>query len=179
GHRERTSLFLLNLGDIVLEHGNLVRAEVYLQEGLELARQIGHPERISDLLLRLGILAAKRNVTEQAEACYQEGLALARQIGLPQLICRLLAARGDLYLQLQQKEAAESAFREMSHLVPEGNQTLLAFAQYGLARVAAANGQLSEVRTLAESSRAIFEVLGHRQRSAVSAFLESLPHDNT
>jgi tetratricopeptide (TPR) repeat protein/transcriptional regulator with XRE-family HTH domain len=179
GHRERTSLFLLNLGDIVLEHGNLVQAEAYLQEGLELARQIGHPERISDLLLRLGLLAAKRNITEQAKACYQEGLVLARQIGLPQLICRLLAAWGDLNLQLRQKVAAESAFREMLALVPEGNQTLLAFAQYGLARVAAANGQLSEARTFAESSLATFEVLGHRQRRAVCVFLEDLPRDTT
>ncbi|HZR44396.1 MAG TPA: tetratricopeptide repeat protein [Ktedonobacteraceae bacterium] len=174
GHRERMSLFLLNLGDVALEQGHLAQAKTYLEEGLDLARQIGHPERISDLLLRLGTLAAKQNVTDQAAACYQEGLALARQIGLPQLICRHLAAWGDLYLQLQQKEAAQRAFREMLSLVPEGNQTLIAHAQYGLARVAAAQGQLSEARSLAGSSSATFEALGHRQRNVVHDFLESL-----
>jgi len=177
GHRERMSLFLLNLGDVALEQDNLVQAEAYLQEGLALARQIGHRERISDLLLRLGTLAAKQNIPEQAEACYQEALTLARQIGLPQLICRLLAAWGDLYLQSQQREAAEGAFREMLALTPEGNQTLIAHAQYGLARVAAAHSQLSEARTLAGSSLATFEALGHRQSSVVHNFLEGLKRD--
>ena len=177
GHRERMSLFLLNLGDLALEQDNLVQAEAYLQEGLELARQIGHSERISDMLLRRGILATKQNDPEQAKTDYQEGLTLARHIGMPQLICRLLGAWGDLYLQLQQGEAAESAFREMLALAPEGNQILIAYAQYGLARVATSHGQLSEAYTLAESSRATFEALGHRQSKVVHDFLGRLKSD--
>jgi tetratricopeptide (TPR) repeat protein/transcriptional regulator with XRE-family HTH domain len=178
GHRERISLFLLNLGDIALEQDHLVQAEAYLQEGLVLARQIGHLERISDLLLRQGILAAKQNAPDQAAACYREGLTLARHIGLPLLICRLLGAWGDLYLQLQQREAAEGAFQEMLSLVPEGNQILTANAQYGLARVAAAHGQMEEARILAASSSAIFEALGHRQSKIVHDFLENLRDDH-
>jgi tetratricopeptide (TPR) repeat protein len=174
-HRERISLLLLNLGDVAMERGQDEQAQAYFQEGLTLAHQLEHRKRISDLLLHLGTLATKQNDPAQAEKYLQEGITLARQLNHPQLICRLLAAWGELHLQQEHIEAAKHAFSEMLALVPTGNQTLIAHAQYGLACVAASQQQFDKARTLAEQSCTIFEALGHRKRSAVRTFLEHIP----
>jgi len=174
GHRERISLLLLNLGDVAMERGQDEQAQKYFQEGLTLARQLEHRKRISDLLLHLGALATKQNDSMQAERYLQEGMTLARQLNHPQLICRLLAAWGELHLQQQHIEAAKHAFSEMLALVPVGNRTLTAHAQYGLACVAASQSQFDKARTLAEQSYTTFETLGHRKKSVVRTFLEHI-----
>jgi tetratricopeptide (TPR) repeat protein/transcriptional regulator with XRE-family HTH domain len=174
GHRERISLLLLNLGDVAMERGQDEQAQVYFQEGLALAYQLEHRKRISDLLLHLGALATKQNNPIQAEKYLQEGLTIARQLNHPQLICRLLAAWGELHLQQEHIEVAKHAFAEMLTLIPEGNQTLIAHAQYGLACVAASQRQFDQARTLANQSAAIFEALGHRKKHVVRTFLERI-----
>jgi tetratricopeptide (TPR) repeat protein/transcriptional regulator with XRE-family HTH domain/DNA polymerase III delta prime subunit len=173
-HRERISLLLLNLGDVAMERGQDEQAQTYFKEGLALAHQLEHRKRISDLLLHLGTLAMKQNDPTQAEKYLQEGITLARELNHPQLICRLLAAWGELYLQQEHIEAAKRAFSEMLALVPAGNQTLIAHAQYGLACVAASQRQFDKARTLAEQSYKIFEALGHRKKSVVRTFLERM-----
>jgi tetratricopeptide (TPR) repeat protein/transcriptional regulator with XRE-family HTH domain len=174
GHRERISLLLLNLGDVAMERGQDEQAQAYFQEGLALAYQLEHRKRISDLLLHLGALATKQNNPIQAEKYLQEGLTIARQLNHPQLICRLLAAWGELHLQQEHIEAAKHAFSEMLTLIPEGNQTLIAHAQYGLACVAASQRQFDQARTLANQSVVIFEALGHRKKHVVRTFLERI-----
>lgn len=173
-HRERISLLLLNLGDVAMERGRDEQAQVYFQEGLTLAYQLEHRKRISDLLLHLGALATKQNDPIQAEKYLQEGMTLARQLNHPQLICRLLAAWGELHLQQQHIEAAKRAFSEMLSLVPAGNLTIIAHAQYGLACVAASQNQFDKARALAEQSCTTFEALGHRKQSVVRTFLEQI-----
>jgi tetratricopeptide (TPR) repeat protein/transcriptional regulator with XRE-family HTH domain len=173
-HRERISLLLLNLGDVAMERGQDEQAQAYFQEGLTLAHQLEHRKRISDLLLHLGTLATKQHNPIQAEKYLQEGMTLARQLNHPQLICRLLAAWGELHLQQQHIEAAKQAFSEMLALVPTGNLTLIAHAQYGLACVAASQGQYDKACILAEQSCTTFEALGHRKQSIVRSFLEHI-----
>ncbi len=174
GHRERISLLLLNLGDVAMERGQDEQAQAYFQEGLALAYQLEHRKRISDLLLHLGALATKQNDPIQAEKYLQEGLTIARQLNHPQLICRLLAAWGELHLQQEHIEAAKYAFSEMLTLVPQGNQTLIAHAKYGLACVAASQRQFDQARILANQSAATFEALGHRKKLVVRTFLECI-----
>ncbi len=174
GHRERISLLLLNLGDIVMEQGQEAQAEAYFQEGLALARELGHRERISDLLQHLAMLAIRQGELVLAGRYLQEGLALARQLEHPQLICRQLAAWGEFHLQQQNVEAAEYDFLEMLDLVPAGSRAIYAQAQYGLACVAMQLGQFSRAKALAAQSYATFELLGHRKKSLVHAFVEHL-----
>ena len=66
------------------------------------------------------------------------------------------------------------AFSEMLTLVPQGNQTLIAHAKYGLACVAASQRQFDQARTLANQSAATFEALGHRKKLVVRTFLECI-----
>ncbi len=173
-HSERISLFLLNLGDLAVEQGEITQAQSYLQEGLLLARQLEHRKRISDLLQHLGTLATRQNEFFQAEIYLREGMALAHQLGHPQLVCQHLSAWGELHLRQQHIEVAESAFLEMLQLAPTGDQAIVAHAQFGLASVAASRHQLDMARSLAKHSYDIFELLGHREKQLVLAFLEKI-----
>ncbi len=174
GHRERISLLLLNLGEVNTQQGNFSQAETYYQEGLAIARELGHRERISDLQLHWGTLATRKMQLDLAVEYLSEGLELARALEHPQLICRLLIAWGDLHLELQQLEMAKQDFQQTLARVPSDHPTLVAFAQYGLARVAAAQHQFAEAKRLADESLLIFEVRGHRQRNIVRAFLHQI-----
>lgn len=89
----------MGLGDIFIEEGNYVQAENYLQEGLELAQQIGHREWISLLLLNLGLTARKQGHSNEAKSYLQESLALASQVNRPYSICLVLCELGNLSLR--------------------------------------------------------------------------------
>lgn len=173
-HSEWISGFLNNLGDITSEQGDYEQAARYFHEGLELARQIEHREWTSFLLLNLGITVRKQRKYALSETCLRESLALARQIGIPQITCYVLNEYGNLHLEQQQPELAKINFREILAIVPEGGQDFIAFARYGLARVAAARGELVEARALGEQSRAALEGMGRREAQEVESWLRSL-----
>ena len=63
----------------LLKKTSYVQAEIYFQEGLELARQIGHREWMSIFLLNLGMTARKQDHYNEAKPYLQESLALANQ----------------------------------------------------------------------------------------------------
>ena len=174
GYREWISALLSNLGEAEVALGNYIQAEIYFQEGLALARQIGHREWISVLLTNLGLVTRKQGNHIQAKLYLQEGLTLARQIGIPQITANTLYEYGCLYLDKQQPDAAESAFREMLTIIPEGSRDLMALAEYGLARVFAAQGNDFEARKLGEASLRALRMMGHRKADEVRAWLDSL-----
>ncbi len=174
GHRERISLLLLNLGEVNTLQGNFSQAETYYQEGLTIARELRHRERISDLQLHRGTLATRKKELDLATEYLSEGLELARALEHPQLICRLLLAWGDLHIEQQQPEAAKQNFQQALARIPSNHPTLVAFAHYGLARVAAAQNQFAEAKRLANESLLIFEVRGHRYKSIVRDFLKQI-----
>jgi tetratricopeptide (TPR) repeat protein len=173
GYREQICVLLSNLGDVLGEQGNYLQAEAYLQEGLALARQIGHREWISALLINLGLMIRKQGNYTQSEKYFQESLTLARQLGRHRLTSAALYEYGNLYLEKQQIQAAEATFRELLYFRREGDQEFLALAQYGLARVAAAQGNIEESQRLGEASISALEVMGHRNAKEVRDWLDS------
>jgi tetratricopeptide (TPR) repeat protein/transcriptional regulator with XRE-family HTH domain len=171
GDREQVCLLLLNLGDAVGELGSFAQAETYYEEGLVLARQIEHREWICALLINLGLMTRRQGNFTQAERCFQESLTLAWQVGRPQMTAIVLYEYGILHLNQQQIEAGETSFREMLTIISEEDRDLLALAQYGLARVAAAHGYFDEARRLGEASVTALEALGHRNAKEVRDWL--------
>jgi tetratricopeptide (TPR) repeat protein len=174
GHREWISALLSNLGDASGELGNFAQAEVYFQEGLTLARQMGHREWICALLINMGSTLRKQGNYRQAEDYFQESLALARQLGRTDMISHALYEYGNLCLNQRQIENAEASFREMLTTVSEGDDDLLALANYGLARTAAAKGNLLEARKLGEMSVTTLERMGHRNANEVREWLDTI-----
>ena len=171
GHREWISALLGNLGDAVGELGNFAQAEVYFQEGLTLARQMGHREWICALLINMGLTLRKQGNYRKAEDYLQESLALARQLGRPDMISHALYEYGNLCLNQQRVEKGEASFREMLTTVSEGDDDLLALANYGLARTVAVKGDLLEARKLGEMSVMTLEGMGHRNANEVRDWL--------
>ena len=172
GHRELISLLLSNLGATVVEQGNYSQAEDYFREGLVLAREIGHREWTSFLLVNLGMAARKQREYERAGVCLRESLALAQSISNPQIISTALYEYGNLYLDQKQIMKAETSFREMLSSIPEGDQELLALAQYGLARTHAVQGNIEDARRLGEASIMVLETIGHRNTQEVREWLD-------
>ena len=174
GDRELMSILLSNLGEVAGAQGNYVQAEIYFQEGLTLAHQIEHREWISVLLSNLGLTSWKQGNNILAEEYFQEGLSIARQIGRPQITANVLNEYGNFYLDQQRIEAAEAIFHEILTTIREGDQDLIALAQYGLARVNAFKGNIQEARKLGEASVASLEALGHRNAEQVRYWLSSI-----
>ena len=120
-------------------------------------------------------MTRKQGNYARAEVCLQESLVLARQIGWPRMISVALYEYGFLSLDRQQIEAAEASFREMLTVLPVGDQDLIVLAQYGLARVAAAQDNIEEARRLGEASVKALEAMGLRYAKEVRDWLDSLP----
>jgi tetratricopeptide (TPR) repeat protein/transcriptional regulator with XRE-family HTH domain len=174
GHLELIGLLLGNLGAALVEQGNYRQAEDYFREGLALAREIGHREWTSFLLINLGMAARKQREYERAGTYLHESLALAQSIGNPQIISTALYESGNLFLDQNQIKKAEASFREMLSSIPEGDQELLALAHYGLARTAAAQGNIEDARALGETSVSALETIGHHNAQEVREWLNSI-----
>ena len=170
---ELISALLSNLGEVAVAQENYVQAEIYSQEGLEQARKIGHREWISVLLNNLGLATRKQGNYAQAEVYLQESLALSQEIGVPQMTANILFECGNLFLDKRDPEAAELSFREMLTIISEGDQDLIALAQYGLARSASVQGNIQEAVRLGETSLSALKVIGHHKATEVKDWLDS------
>jgi TolA-binding protein len=81
---------------------------------------------------------------------------------------------GNFYLHQGRLAIAEKTFRDMLTATPEGSQDLIALARYGLARAAAAQGNVYEAQRLGKTSFTALEVMGHRSAREVKAWLDAL-----
>jgi tetratricopeptide (TPR) repeat protein len=170
---EMISCLLSNLGETLREQGDFQQAEACFQEGLLLARQISHREWISILLCNLGgTLREQGNIT-QAAAYLQESLIVARQVGIPQILAFTLNEYGHLLLLQHQLDAAAAMFRELLSRAPQQNQNLHALASYGLACVAAAQGNRQEALQLGERSATMLEAINNHYARKVRTWLNN------
>ncbi len=161
------------LGEVALVHGDCEQAERYLQEALGLARQFGNPDFVTRVLTSLGALARVREDYAQAEHYLQEGLQLVRSMHLRPLLCRTLYQWGVLSLRRGQLEVADAAFQEMLALTPEGALLEPALAHYGLAQLAASQGQIKEAHQHGEQALAALTAIKHREATRVRSWLAS------
>jgi tetratricopeptide (TPR) repeat protein/transcriptional regulator with XRE-family HTH domain len=174
GLRERICGLLANLGDVASEQGNYTQAEEYCREGLVVARQIEHREWMSVLLCTLGFITHKQGSYNEAETYLKEGLVLTREVGIPQMTAYTLYEFGCLYLSQSRIKDAEDSFTMMHTTAPENCQDIIALAQYGLARVAAAYCNDQEARQLGSASALALEKMGHRKAVEVRQWLNSI-----
>jgi tetratricopeptide (TPR) repeat protein len=215
GRRERTSAILEKLGEVSGSGGDYQQAVAYFQEGLVLARELGHRKRVCNLLKHLGTVAFKCRDYAHADKLYQEsltlayemesredigflrasvgavalesgdhakaetdlqaGLRLARELGYRWLISSILSWLGEWHLRQKQFDAAAVAFHEVQDIAQQvGVQEHAATAAYGLARVAAAQGDYADAQRQGQRSLAIFETMGHDKGADVRQWLASL-----
>jgi tetratricopeptide (TPR) repeat protein len=114
------------LGDIKVAEGNLAAAKVFLEEGLQIARdlreQLGTPQSLKDVCVSLGILGyikvAEGNLAT-SRALFEERLQIARdlheQLGTPQSLENVsfsLKGIGDIEIAELNFAAARAFFEE-------------------------------------------------------------------
>ena len=80
GHKESISWALADLGEVVLQQGDAVKARSRLQESLGLAREIGKKEYMASSLRLLARVAAFQGDYPAARALYEESLAIGSQV---------------------------------------------------------------------------------------------------
>ena len=177
-------LLLANLGSTLVEHGKYEQAVGYLREGIELARGLENRNRLTLLLTNLGSALGNLGDYEQAHSCFRESLSLARAIGSPWYIYGTLLEWGEIHLlfaesgreRQQELHAAAAAFSEILEYerngTGEGEPELLAGAEYGLARVAALQGNRVEALRLAFSCEAHFAAIGSYKAGIVREWWE-------
>jgi tetratricopeptide (TPR) repeat protein len=178
GDPELTCGALCNLTELKQAQGAYAQAERYAREGLDLARSIGHREWTAAILGNLGLVHRSCRKYDQADTRLQEAISIAREIDLPQLIATLLWEQSCLFLDTHQIEKADAALQEVLAISPEGSQDLVALAQYGLAQVAAGQGDVPLARELGETSLTALATIGHRKESEVQAWLATLGDQN-
>lgn len=171
GDLERVGFLLIDLGEVAIEQGKWTEGDDVLQEALDLGHQLGHGEILAAAAINLGAVKQALGNDLQATHLLQEGLNRARQINIVYLICRALTLSGEVALQQQQFEAARTFFEEVQAVVPQGSLDLLAASQFGLARLAAAQGNDGEARLLAERSLENYTRADHKGRLQVEAWL--------
>ena len=175
---ECISHLLEKLAELAHCRGDDGPAAAYAQEGLALARTLGHRKHTSALLKIQAVITANQGDYTQAEADCAASLALARALGRPRLVSQILNEAGDLQLRQQQAAAGAAAFAEALALARGvGSPDLAARALYGLARVAAAQGDPPAARRQGEESHALFAAIGHYQAATVRRWLDALPAD--
>jgi tetratricopeptide (TPR) repeat protein len=139
-----------------------------------MVRAMGHRELLCVALMNLAALARKQEDYVQAHSYLEESLALSYQVEQPQVTARVLYEYAELHFDLQLVQEAKELFLAMRRIVPPGNQELFAFAQYGLARMLVAQGNLSEAREVGTESAEVFEAIQHRRAREVRLWVKDL-----
>jgi tetratricopeptide (TPR) repeat protein/transcriptional regulator with XRE-family HTH domain len=200
GHRAHICTLLTHLGELSALRGNYRQTERYCQEGVELARQIGLRQSLAALQLHLGYAIGQQGETyHRANACFEECHEILQQLrkdvgGMPdaapgssadpvpgvcplsKLTNKMYVFWGELHLKYHHLDAATTAFNKAlrSVDVSEQDPTLQAQAQYGLARIAALQGAITEAHSLGEDCATTLEKLGHSKTREVRQWLTTI-----
>ena len=111
----------------------------------------------------------------QAQKYSEEGLDSARQMEDPKDMCKWLGTLGNLYLKQRQWDSAASAFQEAFTVSQEiKSHEMTAASLYGLARIAATQGNIAKAFELGQVSLRLFEALNHEKAIEVRQWLTAL-----
>lgn len=177
GHREASCRALINLSEVRLCLGRPAEAEAALEEALSLARQLDHRHYLCHCLRLLGVIQLKQGRLAQAEEALQAGITLARAASAYHwILSALLSSWGNVQLAQQNGEAAQLAFEEALDLARKlESQELEVGARYGLARLAAHCGNLSQAHQQGQQSLQIARTLHLYQAVEINRWLVQIP----
>lgn len=157
-----------------LASGNTDLAEQEAQRGLAIAQRIQAKHQPGELLTVLANIALQRGEVDQAAKLLEQALPIVRATSSSEERATTIAAWGEVLLQRQHFEEAEEAFQEALHTAPREHQPLVALAQYGLARVAAGQGDVNKALQRGEQAFRVFAWLHHLRTSEVRSWLSAL-----
>jgi tetratricopeptide (TPR) repeat protein/transcriptional regulator with XRE-family HTH domain len=175
GYRDRISAALDELARALLGNGQYEQAKEALEDALRQAEELNRPETVGFCLRDLGQLATAQGHFAQADGYLRDALEVASAHNQVVLVGTILNVQGALSLAIQRLEDADATFTALlARCEASNNQKLLALAQYGLARVAAARGEREKAHRLGQTSLMAFEAMGHVLSGEVREFLTTL-----
>jgi tetratricopeptide (TPR) repeat protein len=174
---ESISSLLTDLGSLAVLLQDYDAAEVIAKEGLEVAQSMDNPERIAAILQIQSRVESSRGNHERAEELLRQSLEYALRINHQWYITFFKKHLGELYLQQKEWQKAAENFTEAAQIAEEklGSHDLWGEALYGLARVAAERGNISEARLKGQKSLDMLEKIHHYAAPEVRKWLASLP----
>jgi predicted ATPase/class 3 adenylate cyclase len=117
------ALQLLCLGDVNFWQGNYLAGQKYLEESLNICRDLEDKFMIWQVLDDLGEAARVLNEYEKAKACYQESLSIHQELGMKsQTFIPSFLNLGYTVLHLMDDRQALSYFQEALTISRESNQ---------------------------------------------------------
>lgn len=180
GDPELRSRILGNLGTVAGHLGNHAEAAAHFRAGLALAESHGLSIQIYRQQANLGYVAMLRGQFRSANTHYREALTLARKSGFPEDLGMILNQAGDCYLLQDAYQEAVVCYTEALEIANIGNFNRVGpLSEFGLAKVAAARGNVAEARRLGQQSREQLAAIGHQKANEVWWWLQELPGDST
>jgi tetratricopeptide (TPR) repeat protein len=133
--------FLINLGEVSREQGDLTGAARYYEESLEEAAKQGHRGAMSSSLCNLGEMAAAQNDPTRAARYYEQALALWQEFsGRP--LSGALGGLGHVAAGAGDVTLARSLFvQTLLEARARGNGIMVLYALVGFARLKALAGE--------------------------------------
>ena len=141
-----------------------------------LAEQIGNREWICGNLVNLGIVAREQGDISKAQAHFVRAIQLAQQQERPHITFMAIYEYACLVLEQKDRRTAEALLKEIHAIIPEGDQGLSGLWIFGMARLAALQGNLQEARRLGEESRDILNAIQHGSTKKVEQWLSNFPN---
>ncbi len=167
---EQTSVrakVLLAAGVLALYQDDYARANILLEESLDLSRALPDRQGIAYALISLGTLTRSRGEYEQATTLYKESLLLLRELGDKRVMALALSGWGLALLSLGEYERSIALCEESLALAREpGSPQSVAGSLTALAIAVLERGDYERARVLCEESLAIRQKLGDKGGSA-------------
>jgi len=165
--RDRAAAWRLH-GLVAEQRGDLEAAERWLVEALTLYRELKIASNQVTILCDLGGLAQRLKQIDRADGYYQHGLELAEQLGSKEHEAICANNLGLLALDRSRPSQARTWYeRGLNLAFAIGRHDLVAYAQYGLARVLEGEWRYDEALDLAEQALELQERLQDRDREAI------------
>ena len=154
---------LFDAGQLCSFMGRYTVAQTYLEQSLEIAREIPDRQRIASALQTLGMTALGRGDLPAALGYLDEALSMAREIGNQREIAVALNALAQFHRVAGDVDAAAPLYRQILEITKAiGDQETLAIALLNLAMVAVARGDAAEARELLVETLRILADIGSR-----------------
>ncbi|MGQ9592223.1 MAG: tetratricopeptide repeat protein, partial [Planctomycetota bacterium] len=155
---------LFRMGSIHLDRGDSATARRYLQESLDLYRELGDRRQVVAALSGLGLAEKYEDRLDRAAAHFEEALRNAEASGcLPDIatalnnLANVLRALGD------DERAIECLRRSIDVRRHVGDRQGLAISLNNIARVHAFRGEIREAIAATETALSVFEEIGDRK----------------
>ncbi|WP_433857970.1 ATP-binding protein [Streptomyces kronopolitis] len=146
GAREGEALMLGGLGQASRKLNRFNDARSYLEDSLEVFREIKDRERCADVLWEIGKTASSQWDVGRAMSAYSESVGIYAAMGYLSGQARALHALGHLYSAIGRHDEALKSFKEELELATKAsaNSNSLSTTYQGMASCLAAGGMLEE-----------------------------------